>query len=180
MATSDSNRGQRRMRGFEPAVGLMRARIRAAGEARGFAVSRLLTQWAEVVGEDIAALCRPVKVGYGRQRDAADALGATLTVLAHGSAAPLVQMRLPVIRDRVNACYGYHAIARVQVTQTSGAIEMSGLAEDAAAFRVGPRVTEPPPEVEAAAGALTAEIADPDLRAALSGLARLVLSKTPM
>lgn len=81
---------KRRSRGFEPAAGLLRARIRAVGETRGFAVSRLLTHWAEVVGEEIAAMARPVKVGYGRE-----GFNATLTLLTTGSAAPLLQMQLP-------------------------------------------------------------------------------------
>ena len=42
---------KRRGRGFEPASGLLKDRIRAAGESRGFAVSRLLTHWAEVVAQ---------------------------------------------------------------------------------------------------------------------------------
>ena len=57
----------RRMRGFEPASGLLKDRIRVVGEKRGFAVTRLLTQWADIVGEDLARITRPVKVGYGRE-----------------------------------------------------------------------------------------------------------------
>ncbi len=118
----------RRRRGFEPASGLLRDRIREAGETRGFAVSRLLTHWAEVVGEDIAAVARPIKMGYGR-----DGFGATLSLLTTGSAAPILQMQLPKIRDRVNACYGYNAISRVTITQTAP----SGFAEGQADFTYG-------------------------------------------
>ena len=89
---------KRRGRGFEPAAGLLKDRIRAVGESRGFAVSRLLTHWAEVVGDEIAAMALPVKVGYGRE-----GLGATLTLLTTGASAPLLQMQLPKIRDKVNA-----------------------------------------------------------------------------
>ena len=77
-----SGKGKRRFgKGFARAGGLVQPQIRKASESRGFAVSRLVTHWAEVVGDDIAALCRPVKVGYGRQ----GGLGATLTVLARGA-----------------------------------------------------------------------------------------------
>ncbi|TMV57313.1 DUF721 domain-containing protein, partial [Thioclava sp. BHET1] len=51
------------MRGFEQTSGLLKERIRAAGETRGFAVTRLLTHWAEIVGPEIAPLAVPVKVG---------------------------------------------------------------------------------------------------------------------
>ena len=68
----------RRQRGFEPAFGLVKGPIRAAGEARGFAVARLLTHWAEVAGEDLAGKTRPVKIGYGK-----GGMGATLTLRNH-------------------------------------------------------------------------------------------------
>ena len=70
----------RRKRGFERAGALAAGRIRAGSESRGFAVSRLLTHWAEIVGPDIAPLARPVEVGYGR------GFGATLTLLTQTAA----------------------------------------------------------------------------------------------
>ncbi len=163
--------GQRRRgRGFEPAAGLLRDRIRAAGESRGFAVARLLTHWAEVVGEEIAATALPVKVGYGRE-----GFGATLTLLTTGSAAPLVQMQLPKIRERVNACYGYNAIVRVVVTQTSP----TGFHEGQVAFGPAPKPAAPPadPAVRREASALSESVHDPALRAALEALGEKVLSR---
>lgn len=157
----------RRSAGFAQAGGLVQPQIRQASESRGFAVSRLLTHWTEVVGEDIAAMCRPVRVGYGRK----GGLGATLTVLVRGAAAPLVQAQLPRIRERVNACYGYNAVARIAVTQTSatgfadGQTPFSG-PQKKAADRVAP--LEPRDERVGADAAQT--ISDPDLRAALAGL----------
>ncbi|MDP5360425.1 MAG: DUF721 domain-containing protein, partial [Paracoccaceae bacterium] len=41
-------------RGFSRAATLMQTSIRKASEERGFAVTRLLTHWAEVVGEGTA------------------------------------------------------------------------------------------------------------------------------
>ena len=92
---------EHRRRGFEPAFGLMKDAVRTAGEARGFAVARLLTHWAEVVGPEMAAKTRPVKIGYGK-----GAMGATLTLLVKASEAPMVQMALPVLKERVNAVGG--------------------------------------------------------------------------
>ena len=83
-------------------------------ETRGFAVSRVLTRWAEIAGEDIAAIARPVEVSYGRQ-----GFGATLTVLTTGAQAPMLEMQKEVLRERVNAAYGYNAIARIRLTQTA-------------------------------------------------------------
>ncbi len=162
---------RRRLRGFEPTGSLLRDRIRTAGESRGFAVSRLLTHWAEVVGADTAAICRPVKIGYGK-----GGFGATLTLLTTGATAPLLQMQLPTIRERVNACYGYNAISRVAITQTAP----SGFAEGQAAFAPAPRKTPaaPPPEVQRKASEVAGGIADSDLRMALEALAQNVLSRT--
>ncbi|WP_425466102.1 DUF721 domain-containing protein [Ostreiculturibacter nitratireducens] len=170
MTGMSEDRQTRRQRGFEPASGLLRERIRKAGEARGFAVSRLLTHWTEVVGEEIARVARPVKIGYGRE-----GLGATLTLLTTGAAAPILQMHLPKIRERVNACYGYNAIARVKITQTAP----SGFAEGQAEFMAAPKPASAPPrpEVVRAAHTVARDVHDDGLRAALEALAQNVLSR---
>lgn len=161
---------RRRGRGFEPAAGLLRDRIRAAGESRGFAVSRLLTHWAEVVGAEIAAVALPVKIGYGRE-----GFGATLTLLTTGAAAPIVQMQLPRIRERVNACYGYNAISRVAVTQTAPTGFFEGQVAFAPAAKPAPRPADP--AIRREATALSGEVQDPALRAALEALGEKVLSR---
>ena len=160
---------KRRAKGFAQAGGLVQAQIRKAGEARGFAVSRLLTHWAEVVGQDIAHLCRPVRINYGK-----GAMGATLTLLARGAAGPILQAQLPDIRARVNACYGYNAVAQIRITQTAA----EGFAEPRAGWGGQPAFTPiPAPEQHAAAADLADGVADPDLRAALAGLGARVLSR---
>jgi len=160
------------MRGFEPAGSLLADRIRKAGETRGFAVARLLTHWAEVAGPDLAAVTRPVRVGYAR-----GGMGATLTLLVQPAQAPLVQMRLPVLRDRVNACYGYNAISRIHLTQT----DARGFAEGQTPF-AGPAAAaaEPPPpapQTQARAQTAARDVADPDFRAALEQLALNVMTR---
>jgi hypothetical protein len=163
------SRNKRRARGFAQAGGLVQAQIRKAGEARGFAVSRLLTHWAEVVGTDIARLCRPVRVNYGK-----GGIGATLTVLARGAAGPILQAQLPDIRARVNACYGYNAVAQIRITQTAA----EGFAEPQAGWGGQPAAPQQPgPEHGAAAADIAHGVTDPDLRAALAGLGARVLSR---
>lgn len=157
----------RRGRGFSAAGRLVQDRIARAGESRGFSMTRLLTHWPDVVGADMARLCEPLKVGYAQK----GALGATLTLLVRGPAGPIVQAQSETIRARVNACYGYNAISRIRLTQSAGS---PGFAEAQAGFAAAP--ARPPvasPEVEAA----TAEVADPALRAALSGLGARIQSR---
>ncbi len=159
----------RRMRGFEAASFLMRDRIRSAGESRGFAVTRLLTHWAEVAGEDLARVTRPVKIGYGR-----DGLGATLTLLVQGANATLVEMQKDRLREKVNAIYGYSAISRIVLTQTAPV----GFAEGQAEFTPAPKAAPAPdPQVTAQAAETVAPIHDEGFRAALEALAQNILTR---
>ena len=157
------------MRGFEAAASLVSARLREGAESRGFAVARLLTHWAEIVGTETAACTRPVRVAHGR------GLGATLTILTDGAHAPLVQMQLPMIRDKVNACYGFNAIARVTITQTAP----QGFAEGQAVF--APAKAAPPappaPATLAACDRIACDFDDPRLAAAMRQLALNILSR---
>ena len=165
-ATGEQRKGNGK--GFRQAASLVSDRIRKAGESRGFAVARLLTHWAEIVGPDTAALCRPSKVGYGRE-----GFGATLTVLCGGAVAPLVQMKAEDIRARVNACYGYNAISRVRITQTAPDA-VPGFAEPQAAF-LPPKT---PHAGAAQVAAVVEEVRDPGLRAALEALGRNLAART--
>lgn len=159
----------RRERGFEPASRLLVERIRTAGESRGFAVSRLLTQWPEIAGEELSRITRPVKISYGRE-----GFGATLTLLTTGAVAPMVEMRKEQLREKVNAVYGYSAIARILLTQTAS----SGFAEGQAQFTHAPKAPPAPdPAVVARAAETAAPIKDDGLRAALETLARNVLTR---
>lgn len=165
----------RRMRGFEAAGGLLRENIRKAGESRGFAVARLLTHWTEIAGPDLAAMCRPVKVGYAQ-----GGLGATLTVAASGAAAPLVQMQLDRLRDKVNAIYGYAAIARIRLTQSAGPGLAGGLAEAQRPFlhaNIAPPSAQAIERAQGVVAGLTEGVADSGLKAALERLATQVLMK---
>jgi hypothetical protein len=163
---------ERRRRGFEPAFGLMKDPVRAAGEVRGFAVARLLTHWAEVAGPDMAAKTRPVKIGYGK-----GGLGATLTLLVKAAEAPMVQMALPVLKERVNAVYGYAAISHIHLTQTAA----TGFAEGQAAFAPAPKFEPAPdPGIKASAEATAEGVADPGLRSALEVLAQNILTRSRM
>lgn len=158
-------------KGFSRTSALLQTRIRKAAETRGFAVSRLLTCWAEVVGEDFARLAQPVKVGYGRK-----GFGATLTVLTNGPSAPLLEMQKERLRERVNTAYGYNAIARVLITQTAP----TGFAEAQASFD-GPkprhRAATPDPQARVAAQQAAEPVTDTDLRTALEALGERVLTR---
>lgn len=126
------SRAKRRSRGFMQTGGLLKTSIRRASETRGFAETRLLTQWAEVAGQAVAKIAQPVKISYAQK-----GMGASLTLLCAGANAPMLQMQLPQIIKRVNACYGYNAISRITLTQTAP----SGFAEAQTKFDRTPAKT---------------------------------------
>lgn len=158
-------------KGFKRTSSLLTQRIRKASESRGFAQSRLLTHWAEVAGDNIAAIARPVEVSYGR-----GGMGATLTLLTTGANAPVLEMEKEKLRAKVNSVYGYNAIARIRVTQTAA----TGFADGQVSFAHRPakeveQATNP--ELVRKACDLAQPIADDGLRSALALLGENILNK---
>lgn len=159
-------------KGFTRTSSLLTSRIREASEKRGFAQSRLLTQWSEIVGDDLAAISRPVEISYGRS-----GMGATLTLLTTGAHAPMLEMEKEKLRAKVNSVYGYNAIARVRITQTAA----SGFAEGQVDFRRRKGVSEAfetDPELARRASDVVRPVSDSGLRDALARLGENILMKT--
>ena len=157
--------------GFKQTASLLGTRIRKASESRGFAVSRVLTHWEEVVGPETAAVAKPVDVKYGRK-----GFGATLTLLTTGAQAPMLEMQKGKILERVNAAYGYRAISSIRITQTAP----TGFADGQAQFAPAPKPKARPvdPEIRRAAHDTAEGVADAGLRDALERLAQNVLTKS--
>ncbi len=162
MRGNHSTAKRRYSRGFTQAGGLVDSRIQKAGAARGFSQMRLLTHWEEIVGVEIARIAKPQKVSYARQ-----GFGAKLTLLSKPAHAPELQMQLPRIKERVNASYGYSAIADIRITQSG---EAMGFAEPETGFTHDhPAPTLPPAKAEKLR-AEVAEVEDETLRALLESL----------
>lgn len=156
-------------RGFKRTGSVLSEQIRKAGETRGFAVSRLLTHWEEAVGADIAAIARPVTVGYGR-----GSFGATLTILTTGAQAPMLEMQKEKVRERVNAVYGYNAISKIRITQTAP----TGFSDGQVAFETAPPDPKPAdPKIMSQAKHVAEGVQNDELRAALENLTRSFLTK---
>lgn len=158
-------------KGFKRTDSLLSGQIRSASERRGFAQTRLLTQWAEIAGADTAAIALPVEVSYGR-----GGMGATLTLLTTGPNAPMLEMQKEQLRTKVNAVYGYNAISRIRITQTAP----QGFAEGQIAFAPAkPEPTKAPdPALTRKAADAASPVTDHGLRAALEKLGTNVLMKT--
>jgi hypothetical protein len=147
----------RRGLGFARAAEAAGALVAEAGGGRGFAEQRILTHWADIVGSELAALCRPMRVSY-RGRDAD--LSATLVLLADGAAASELAHRGHEIVERVNRVYGYRAIGKIRISQVQ-ALPSTGESRHDPDLPIGP-ADPPSPAVMA--------IEDEALRAALSRL----------
>ena len=154
---------------FKRTATLLQSRIREVSEGRGFAQSRVLTHWLEIVGADIAEITRPVEVSYGR-----DGMGATLSILTTGAHALMIEMQKEAIRAKVNAVYGYNAIARVRITQTAPV----GFSDGKVEFRAKPK-SKPTlsPTVQQQAQETARTVTDQKLRRALEELGQNVLTK---
>ena len=121
------------------------------------------------MGADIAAITRPVEVSYGR-----GGMGATLSILTTGAHAPMIEMQKEVIRTKVNAVYGYNAIARVRITQTAPIGFTEGQVEFQAKPKSKPMLS---PAVQQKAHETARTVTDQNLRRALEELGRNVLTK---
>ena len=157
--------GERRARGFFSASDYAARSVRKAGSSRGFAESRLLTRWEEIAGAEIAALCRPVRVSYAQR-----GFGASLIVWCEGARAPEVEMMAPRLIERVNAAYGYNAIARVQITQSEKPPDRR---RPPGAPKLRPLTAEEERQVDD----IVDGVADPGLKEALRRLGRNVKSR---
>lgn len=159
----------RKSRGFQRTSSLLQGQIRKSAETRGFSATRLLTHWAEIVGEETARIARPVDVKYGR-----GSFGATLTLLTTGAQAPMLEMQKEQIRTRVNQVYGHAAISAIRITQTA----RSGFAEGKVEFTHKQKPTKATdPKIAAAAKTVAAPVENAELRAALEALGKNVLSR---
>ena len=82
----NASRSKKRGAGFRRTSALLEQKLRNAGESRGFAITRLLTHWSEIVGAPVAEICTPVKVSYAQK-----GFGATLVVLTTGPQAQMTR-----------------------------------------------------------------------------------------
>jgi hypothetical protein len=131
---------------------------RAAFRRFGFVQSSIVSRWREIVGERYAGVSSPESIRFppGKRSDG------VLSLVVEGAHAPMMQHVAPVIVERVNRFFGYQAVSRVHFRQ--GIVQVAK-----AKARTAPPSLRPIP---ADLGDSLREIADPELRAVLEGLAR--------
>jgi hypothetical protein len=128
---------------------------------RGFAEAQLVAHWPAIIGEDIAEGAMPEKLAFirGERRDG------TLHLRVAPALATEIQHREPVLLERINAFFGYRAVARLVLKQ--------GPIERPAAPAPRPRPLRPPERQQL--DRRLSDIEDPALRAALQRLGEAVI-----
>ena len=121
MSKSDSksgkgqdNRGNVRRFGATRALSTLVAPLtrRALGK-HGFASASLISDWATIIGDDLAASCQPIKLAFQQgKRDAG-----TLHLRVSGGAALEIQHITPQLIERINGHLGYRAVERLKLIQ---------------------------------------------------------------
>ena len=136
----------------------------AAFRRFGFVQSSIVSRWAEIVGLRYAAVSSPESIRFPPGRKS----GGVLTLVVEGAHAPMMQHVAPAIVERVNAFFGYPAVARLAIRQ--------GIVQAEKARRRAEPAPAPAPPIPAELGDSLREVADPELRACLESLARSLAS----
>jgi hypothetical protein len=129
---------------------------------QGLGEAQLLGEWPAIVGPALADQCWPVKLAFprGERKDG------TLRLRAAPAAALEIQHKEPAVIERINAFFGYRAVARLALVQ--GPLPR----------RAESRPPPPRPLDSGEDDALKrrlAGVADPALQAALERLGRAVI-----
>jgi hypothetical protein len=97
----------------------------------GFSTASLIMDWPAVVGREIASYAAPERIKWPRAAEQADdegastparRAGAVLMLRVDGARALDVQYRTQQIVERINAYFGYAAIAQIRLIQAPLAV----------------------------------------------------------
>jgi len=90
----------------------------AAFARYGFAYGELLSQWTAIAGDSFAKACRPERISWPRQTgEARQRMGGILILRAAPGRALELHYETPRLIERINAFYGFGAIAAIKIRQ---------------------------------------------------------------
>lgn len=155
--------------GMRSIAALVPGLTRQAIGKRGFTTAKVVTDWARIVGPELARQSQPEQLRFARgERDRG-----TLTIRVDGPLATELMHLEPQVIERINGYFGYNAVARLKLIQAP--IRRPGAD--------GPRKPPKPPQRPLSAAetesldARLAHIEDPELRERLHRLGRAVLRR---
>ena len=129
---------------------------------QGFASREIVTRWREIAGAEIAAFAEPIKIQWRRVPDGEPPEPATLVLRVQGPAAIEIQHQSSVILERVNRFFGWQAVGKLALRQAP------------LTYKAPKSRPQPDPAAEARVAATLSDVADDDLRRALSRLGAAV------
>ncbi|HNS44849.1 MAG TPA: DUF721 domain-containing protein, partial [Alphaproteobacteria bacterium] len=78
------------------------------------ALSRILTQWDDIVGVEMAGKTQPAKIHYRKPKDKGEKPQATLDIAATSADAALLHYQKDLILERINQLYGDRWITSIR------------------------------------------------------------------
>jgi len=112
--------GRRDYEGLATLVPEIRVLTKKALGARGFSGADILESWADIVGPDLAKGVKPEKLMFeGTSRSQ----GTLVVKTAGGAFAMLFEHQKRRVLERINAFFGYPAVAHIKMIQ--GALKLS-------------------------------------------------------
>lgn len=129
---------------------------RPALRSQGLAGSRILTEWASIVGPELAVHTMPEHLSFPRGKKT----GGTLVISTENGFATHIQHMQAVILERLASYFGYQAIARITISHSWVPVKK----EEAKPTR--------PAVLPKGTHICTDDVDDPELREALSSLAK--------
>jgi hypothetical protein len=87
--------------------------VEAAFKKHGFINLRLLQDWPEIVGKQLAQICRPMKINFNPGQSQAGVLHLQITNPAFSLAVTSQQTR---IIDKISTYFGYKAVSKVRIS----------------------------------------------------------------
>ncbi|MFV0298524.1 MAG: DUF721 domain-containing protein [Hyphomicrobiaceae bacterium] len=164
------------------AVGSFIAKLtRPAFEKFGFSAATLITDWETIVGTDFAAYARPERLKWPRRVDyRAERIedadrgrpGATLILAVEPGRALDVQYKGRQILERINAYFGYCAVADIRIMQIP-----NFSADPRSPAPVLPPVDKPAKPLSTPAKTEISQVPDDELRRALERMAAGIASR---
>ncbi len=109
-----------RKRGAQPIADLVGSFLGPSARKRGFASVDLFAFWPDIVGADFADHTQPERLNWPRRLEDGGEQGfvpATLTVRCDGGRAILLQYEEQAIVERINAMFGFRAVAKLKIVQ---------------------------------------------------------------
>ena len=105
---------------------------RKAFEKHGFSTAALITEWATIVGREVAACTVPERLKWPRdvavyddvEEGARGRPGATLVLAVDPARALDIEYRAGQLIERINAFFGYRAIASLRIVQAPAVAAM--------------------------------------------------------